>query len=83
MTHQYMNQIKHAYQCDIFISSMNLIVECDGNYWHHYPDGLPKDHVRTQELIDMGIKVLRLWESDIKSMSLEQFKERLETAIKC
>lgn len=76
-THQYIKEIEHGYQCDILIPSMNLVIECDGNYWHRYPIGKEIDHIRTSELIDKGFKVLRLWEIDIKKMSFEDFKGRL------
>ncbi len=76
-THQYM-KIEHGYQCDILIPSKNLVIECDGDYWHEYPVGLEKDHIRTKELIDKGFKVLRLWEHEIKKMELNSFKRRLE-----
>ncbi len=33
LTHQYMH-IEHGYQCDILIPLMNLVIECDGDYWH-------------------------------------------------
>lgn len=77
MTHQYMN-IEHGYQCDIFIPSINLIIECDGDYWHKYPTGLDRDHIRTKELMEKGFKVLRLWERDIRKMSLVSFNQLLE-----
>ncbi|HEC39999.1 hypothetical protein LCGC14_0509420 [marine sediment metagenome] len=73
-THQYMKEIKHGYQCDILIPSMNLIIECDGDYWHKYPIGNNLDHIRTKELIENGFKVLRLWEHEIKVMELNDFK---------
>ena len=76
-THQYMKEIEHGYQCDVLIPSMNLVIECDGNYWHKYPIGLERDHIRTKELIEKGFKVLRLWESEIKVMELNNFKRKL------
>ena len=76
-THQYRNEIEHSYQCDIFIPSMNLVIEADGNYWHSYPTGNEIDHIRTSELLEKGFKVLRLWEFEINEMTLEKFKERL------
>lgn len=76
-THQIMNKIKHRYQCDILIPSMNLVIECDGDYWHKYPIGLEIDHIRTKELIEKGFKVLRLWEFEIKKMSIENFQSKL------
>ena len=75
-THQRIN-IKHSYQCDILIPSMNLVIECDGMYWHKYPTGKEIDHIRTKELISKGFKVLRLWEFEIKNMKLNKFKEKL------
>ena len=51
-THQYIKEIEHGYQCDIFIPSMNLVIECDGDYWHKYPIGREIDNIRTSELIN-------------------------------
>jgi len=79
-THQYMN-IEHCYQCDILVPSMNLVIECDGNYWHKYPVGLEKDHIRTKELIEKGFKVLRLWEFEINKMTITDFKKRCKISV--
>lgn len=76
-THQYIKKIEHSYQCDIFIPSLNMIIECDGNYWHKYPVGNNIDHIRTKELTEKGFKVLRLWENKIRIMKLNDFKEIL------
>jgi very-short-patch-repair endonuclease len=75
--HKYISEITHSYQCDFFIPSMNLVIECDGNYWHKYPTGRDIDHIRTKELLEKGFKVLRLWEFEIKEMDLNKFKEKL------
>ena len=69
--------IPHYYQCDIFVPSMNLVIEADGNFWHHYSEGTNIDHIRTKELIEAGFKVLRLWESEIKELDVENFKRVL------
>ena len=76
-THQYIKEIEHGYQCDILIPSMNLVIECDGDYWHKYPIGRDIDKIRTSELIEKGFKVLRLWEHEIKIMNINKFKELL------
>ena len=88
LTHKYI-KIEHSYQCDIFIPSMNFIIECDGNYWHGHPSipikKLTKriiksreiDNLRTKELQEQGFRVLRLWESDIKKMNLNDFINKL------
>ena len=53
------------YRCDLFIEP-NIIIECDGDYWHHYPKGNEKDKVRNKEMQEKGFKVLRYWEHEIK-----------------
>lgn len=75
-THQYM-KIEHGYLCDIFIPSLNMVIECDGNYWHKYPIGKEIDHIRTKELIEKGFKVLRLWEHEIKVISKKDLVRRM------
>jgi len=44
-THQKMN-IEHSYQCDILIPSMNLVIECDGDFIHCNPTMYSTDFVR-------------------------------------
>ena len=68
----------HGYQCDILIPSMNLVIECDGDYWHKYPIGNDIDHIRTKELMIKGFKVLRIWECEIKELNLNKFEEKLK-----
>ena len=72
-THQYI-KIEHGYQCDILIPSMNMIIECDGDYWHKYPIGREIDRIRTKELLENSFKVLRLWGHEIREIDIHQFK---------
>lgn len=74
--HKFM-PIKHRYLCDIFVPLFNLVLECDGDFWHNYPFGTEVDLLRNEELSSLGYKVLRLWERDIKVMDLKSFKELL------
>jgi len=76
-THQYIKEIKHGYQCDILIPSMNLVIECDGNHWHNYPMDNELDIIRNKELREKGYKILRFWENEIKVMKIEYFKNKL------
>jgi len=76
-THYHMS-IEHYYRCDIFIPSLNLVIECDGDYWHKYPIGRDIDKIRTSELIERGFKVLRLWENEIKFLNINTFKEKIK-----
>lgn len=90
-THQYM-KIDLAYRCDIFIPSLNLIIECDGDYWHGNPDKFPnlnkmqleqieEDKLRTQQLLEKGYNVIRLWENEIRKMKINDLKIKLENGI--
>ena len=74
-------RIEHGYQCDIFIPSLNMVIECDGIYWHKYPTGKEIDHIRTQELIDNGFKVLRLWEHEINLMNPKELQEKMRNIL--
>ena len=91
-------QITNSYFCDVFIPKYNLIIECDGDYWHCNPlkwsedryHTLKKktakqiwdiDRCRTQDLEKIGYKVLRIWETDIKTMDIESFSNILNTKI--
>lgn len=89
-THQYIKSIEHRYQCDILIPIMNMIIEVDGDYWHGNPQRYSKeqlnqrqkkqremDELRTEELLERGYKVIRLWEDEIKFMDINQFKKKI------
>lgn len=76
LTHKYM-KIEHGYQCDILIPSINLIIECDGDYWHKRPLGNELDIIRNKELRQQDYKVLRFWESEIKPMEIQDLKNKL------
>jgi G:T-mismatch repair DNA endonuclease (very short patch repair protein) len=72
--HLYIKNIEHSYQCDFYIPSLNLILECYGDYWHKYPLARPIDITRCIELRNAKYKVSVLWEREIKHMTLEDFK---------
>jgi G:T-mismatch repair DNA endonuclease (very short patch repair protein) len=89
--HYYTSEITHAYQCDISIPvqgriKQKTIIECDGDWWHGNPNKYPEpnqmqkeqieeDKIRTQELIEKGFNVIRLWETQINKLDLESFAE--------
>lgn len=65
--------------CDIYIPSFNLVIECDGSFWHSdprlFPNGpkyeyqvmkLEKDKIKNEYLTSHGFILLRFWEIDIK-----------------
>lgn len=93
LTHYYISNIRHSYQCDILIPIQNgitqkIIIECDGCYWHGCPicnnqsskqqrKQIAKDNRRKKELIGRGFKVIRLWEHDINKMDIKKFESKL------
>ncbi|MDP2947654.1 MAG: hypothetical protein Q8N88_06080 [Nanoarchaeota archaeon] len=73
ITHKYIGEIEHSYQCDILIPDLNLIIEVDGDYWHgnknnpHYQKlnsyqlkRIELDKTRTNELIEKGYRVFNI-----------------------
>jgi len=86
--HYFISDIRHSYQCDFFIPSMNLVLETDGCYWHgcetcnkelnnKQRSQKAKDNKRNKELIGKEYKVIRLYEHEIKKMNLIDFKKRI------
>jgi len=92
-THKYISGLTNSYQCDIFIPvqkgiPQKTIIEADGCYWHGCPicnhkphKGLKerkiRDKIRTEELQENGFKVIRLWEHEIRPMTIKQFERKL------
>ena len=59
---------------DIYIPELNLIVECDGNYWHNLPGQKHKDMKRDYWLRSQGFRVVRIWEKEINQSALTTIK---------
>lgn len=55
------------YFVDIFIPKLNLVVECDGTYWHNRPGAWEQDRKRDRYLISRyGVRVVRVPEKSIR-----------------
>jgi len=65
----------NMYQCDFYIPTINLIVECDGTYWHSRPDAIKRDIAKDKYAKELGFKMLRLTEQQI---NLNWFKSDLD-----
>ena len=89
-THFCINGMKNIYQCDIFIPSKKLVIECDGDFWHGNPliynqwkdkeyviKHKERDVFRDKELVEKGFRVIRLWENEIRVMELSEFEDKL------
>jgi very-short-patch-repair endonuclease len=60
---------------DMYIPSLNLIVEYDGDYWHREEKYLYKDSKDTAKAIKNGFKVFRYWESTVKENGVDNIVE--------
>lgn len=57
--------IQNIANVDFFIPKGNIIIECDGDFWHKLP-GIPeKDATKTHKLTELGYQVFRFWGSEI------------------
>lgn len=54
------------YVVDFLLPDWNLVVECDGDFWHGRPGKRETDEKRDLELRSLGYEVVRLPESQIK-----------------
>jgi hypothetical protein len=63
--------IEHCYACDFYLPKHNIIIEVDGVYWHNWPYGTEKDHLRNKELREKGYKVARFREDMFSKNSVE------------
>ena len=78
--HKPITNIEHRYQCDIFIEP-NIIIECDGDYWHNYPNLREIDKIRNIELQEKNYIIIRFWERDIKN-NIDECINKLMEVIK-
>lgn len=58
-------QLLGRFNVDIFIEP-NMVIECDGEYWHGSKEAKAKDRRRDRALRKAGYVVHRFWESEIK-----------------
>jgi len=67
------NEIKYVhpwnlgnrFQCDFYLPKRNLIVECDGDYWHGREDMKKRDKAKNAYAKKCGFNMLRLTEEQI------------------
>lgn len=65
---KYIKQFRvEKYTCDFYLPEYNLIIECDGEYWHHYPNYKEKDIIRDYFLMSKGFFGLRFWGKEIEN----------------
>lgn len=55
------------WSCDFYVPDLNLVIECDGDYWHSRPEVVERDKVKDRDLLGAGYKLARIAESAINS----------------
>jgi very-short-patch-repair endonuclease len=65
----YIKGITHPFVCDFYLPKYNIIIECDGEYWHNYPNGREIDTQRVDEVEKLGYTIYRFWAKDIEQMT--------------
>lgn len=59
--------INDRFIVDVYIPELNLIIECDGSYWHSLDRVMKKDKAENAYLKKCGFNLLRFSEEEIKS----------------
>jgi very-short-patch-repair endonuclease len=67
----------YRFLVDFYLPKYNLIIECDGDYWHNLPNIKKRDKIKNKWFNDNKYKILRFSESKIKN-DLINVKDRLK-----
>lgn len=65
------------YRADFLILDKNIIIECDGDYWHKIPGARDRDSRKDKYLHGKNYVVFRIPESVIRKLSLLQLKKHI------
>ena len=73
-----------TYSVDFYVLSRNVVIECDGDYWHSLPGVVERDRRKNEELTCLGYAVVRLSERDIRSgRAIASIKEIADAPASC
>lgn len=71
-----------TYRADFLLPEFNLIIECDGEYWHDRKPGVPeRDQRKTVFLQNQGYKVVRLPEQTIRKTPIAKLQAFLHQQV--
>lgn len=62
---------------DIYVPDKNLIIECNGDYWHNLPNRIKRDNSLQRYCDKWGIKLIWLWEKEIRENPELALKNKL------
>jgi len=72
-------QLMNKYNVDMYIKP-DIVIECDGDYWHNRPGCQEKDKKRDIDLKNNGYQVFRFWEKEINT-DIKQYVDKLLKSI--
>ncbi|WP_141500956.1 endonuclease domain-containing protein [Paenibacillus luteus] len=58
---------KDKFRLDFLLPDHNVVIECDGDYWHNLPHVIKRDNSKNAYLRACGYRVFRFWERDINA----------------
>ncbi len=58
------------YVVDFYLPHRNIVLEADGAYWHSLPKVAARDEMRDVRMRELGYKIVRLTENEIKTNAL-------------
>lgn len=70
---------------DFYLPDYNLIIECDGDYWHTLDHQIKKDKRKNKYYRTLGYSVYRYWEHEIKedvSACVDDILDNIEKGVK-
>jgi very-short-patch-repair endonuclease len=57
----------NKFALDFFLPEYNIVIECDGDYWHRRPEAIGRDKSRNAYIKACGFPLFRFWESEINT----------------
>ncbi|MGM0836033.1 MAG: endonuclease domain-containing protein [Bacillota bacterium] len=57
----------NKFALDFFLPEFNIVIECDGDYWHRLPDVAKRDKSKNAYIKACGLSLYRFWESEINA----------------
>jgi very-short-patch-repair endonuclease len=52
---------------DFFLPEYNIVIECDGDYWHRLPSSIRRDKAKNAYIKACDLSLFRFWESEINT----------------
>lgn len=66
---------------DFYLPKYNIIIECDGDYWHNLQHIVKRDIIKNKIFNDNDYKMIRIQEKQIKRLTKEFFEFILDDVI--